>query len=110
MVGRPIHTPYDGSSKPFTVGLKPLDLDRWLEIDAHRETYLAEKRRLYADIPEKVFVAEAGTEDAQQEVLELIAEHLCRRAPELTTGAQEALGQQPNGDFPAPPLKTASLL
>ena len=29
----PAPTPYDGSTKPFTVGLKPLDLDNWIEID-----------------------------------------------------------------------------
>ena len=39
---------------------------------------LAEKRRLYGEIPGKVFVAEQGTEAAQQEVLELIA-GICRR-------------------------------
>jgi hypothetical protein len=105
MVSRPAHTPYDGSSKPFTVGLKPLDLDRWLEIDEHRETYLSEKRRLYAEIPEKVFVAEAGTEDAQQEVLDLIVEHVGRHASEL---ASEGLSRGTNGA--APPLETASLL
>ena len=110
VVTQPFHTPYDGSSKPFTIGLKPLDLDRWLEIDEHRQTYLAEKRRLYSEIPEKVFVAEAGTEDAQQEVLDLVTEHLRRHAPELTTAAHEALRQMPNGDIPAQPLKTTSLL
>ena len=53
------HTPYDGSAKPFTIGLKPLDQAEWLEVDRHRDAYLAEKRRLYAEIPGKVFVAEA---------------------------------------------------
>ena len=30
----PTHTPYDGSAKPFTIGLKPLDPDEWIEVDA----------------------------------------------------------------------------
>ena len=60
VVNCPTHTPYDGSAKPFTIGLKPLDLAEWIELDAHFEAYLAEKRRLYAAIPEKVFVAEDG--------------------------------------------------
>jgi hypothetical protein len=30
-----LHTPYDGSSKPFTIGLKPLDLNAWIEVDDH---------------------------------------------------------------------------
>src|SRR5262249_12906587 len=108
VVTQPFHTPYDGSSKPFTVGLRPLDLDRWLELDEHREAYLAEKRRLYAEIPDKAVVAEAGTEDAQQEVLDLITEHLGRHAPGLASTASEAPSPAPDGA--APPLETASLL
>jgi dimethylamine monooxygenase subunit A len=68
-----IHTPYDGSSKPFTIGLKALDIREWLDVDHHFETYIAEKRRLYAEQTANVLVAEAGTEDAQNEVLEFIA-------------------------------------
>ena len=32
-IRQPTHTPYDGSSKLFSVGLKPLDFDRWIEVD-----------------------------------------------------------------------------
>ena len=46
------YTPFDGSSKPFTIGLKPLDLATWLEVDDALEPYLAEKDRLYAELPE----------------------------------------------------------
>lgn len=70
------YTPFDGSSKPFTIGLKPLDPATWLEVDDALEPYLAEKDRLYAELPDKVFVARADTRDAQQEVLDLIVENL----------------------------------
>ena len=78
----PIHTPYDGSSKLFQIGLKQLDLRNWIEIDATLDFQLAEKRRIYAEYPDKVFVAEEGTEDAQAEVLALLTEHLPVRFPE----------------------------
>jgi hypothetical protein len=78
----PSHTPYDGSSKLFTIGLKPLDLRNWIEIDATFDFQLAEKRRIYAEYADKVFVAEEATEDAQAEVLALLAEHLPARFPE----------------------------
>ncbi|TJV26334.1 MAG: DUF3445 domain-containing protein [Mesorhizobium sp.] len=78
----PTHTPYDGSSKLFSIGLKPLDPADWIEIDGHLLPYLAEKHRLYAEIPERVFVEEDGTRDAQQEVLDLLAAHLLERFPE----------------------------
>ncbi|RUW93177.1 DUF3445 domain-containing protein [Mesorhizobium sp. M7A.F.Ca.US.010.02.1.1] len=78
----PTHTPYDGSSKLFSIGLKPLDPADWIEVDAHLLPYLAEKRRLYAETSERVFVEENGTRDAQQEVLDLLAAHLLERFPE----------------------------
>ena len=38
MTVSPTHTPYDGTSRPFTIGLKPLDPENWIEID---DTYAA---------------------------------------------------------------------
>ena len=70
------HTPYDGSSKPFTIGLKPLDLADWIEVDRLYPEYLAEKDRLIAERPGDVFAAEPGTDDAQREVVDLVADHL----------------------------------
>ena len=99
------HTPYDGSARPFTIGLKPLDPARWLEVDRDREAYLAEKRRLYDAIPAKVFAAEQGTETAQQEVLDLIVEHLQRHFPAL--GAK---GDPTTPGISDAPLRLASLL
>ncbi len=71
-----IHTPYDGSSKPFTIGLKPLDPATWIEVDDQLSLYLAEKHRLYTEETANVLVAEQGTEAAQQEVLEMLVDHL----------------------------------
>ena len=59
---------------------------------------LAEKRRLYGEIPGKVFVAEDGTEAAQQEVLDLIADHLQAPFPDRLTSSAPRLtiaGSQP---------------
>ncbi len=110
----PTHAPYDGSSKPFTIGLKPLDLADWIEVDASLATHLAEKHRLYAEIPEKVFVEEPQTRPAQQEVLDLLTTHLPARYPETyraTENGVEILEARP---APPPaldaPLVAASLL
>ena len=78
-----MHTPYDGSSKLFQIGLKPLDLNEWIDADDRLPAYLDEKARLWAAHPDEVFVAEAGTEDAQAEVLELLVEHLVDRYPAI---------------------------
>lgn len=73
---RPAHTPYDGSSNPFTIGLKQLDLARWIEVDNELAPMLAEKARLDALERDAVFVEEADTRDAQSEVLGLLLDHL----------------------------------
>lgn len=94
----PVHTPYDGSSKLFSIGLRPLDLSRWIEADGHIGAHLAEKRRLYAEIPQEVFVEEPDTRAAQQEVLDLVEAHLGARSSAALTPPLDA------------PLVAASLL
>lgn len=73
---QPVHTPYDGSARLFTIGLGPLDPVRWIEPDGEIERYLREKDRLIADHRDAVFVKESGTHEAQREVLDLLAAHL----------------------------------
>lgn len=113
----PTHTPYDGSSKLFSIGLKPLDPADWIEVDDHLLPYLAEKRRLYAEIPERVFVEEDGTRDAQQEVLELLGAHLPERFPDTyrrTAAGVEVVSTESHFTIPSgldgAPLVAASLL
>jgi hypothetical protein len=109
-----IHTPYDGSSAPFTIGLKQLDFKDWIEIDATFDAQMAEKRRVYTELPNKVFVAEAGTEDAQQEVLDLLQAHVLETFPERFHQTDDGIEIAGNPDLslsePMPPLKIASLL
>lgn len=112
----PIHTPYDGSSKLFQIGLKQLDLNNWIEIDETFDFQLAEKRRIYAEHGPQVFVAEEGTQDAQAEVLELLTEHLSARFPERYRSKGEGLTVVGHteldglGALDLPPLHKASLL
>ncbi|TGQ92322.1 DUF3445 domain-containing protein [Mesorhizobium sp. M8A.F.Ca.ET.208.01.1.1] len=117
MTSLPAHTPYDGSSKLFTIGLKPLDPANWIEVDGHLLPYLAEKRRLYAEIPERVFVEEDGTRAAQQEVLELLGAYLPERFPDIHRRGDagvEVMGVTGRPTIPsnlaAAPLVAASLL
>ncbi|QKD02053.1 heme-dependent oxidative N-demethylase family protein [Mesorhizobium loti] len=117
MTPLPTHTPYDGSSKLFTIGLKPLDPAEWIEVDGYLLPYLAEKRRLYAEIPERVFVEEDGTREAQQEVLELLGAYLPERFPSThrrTDVGIEVVGSANHPALPSgladAPLVTASLL
>ena len=75
------HTPYEGSKKPFSIGLAPLDLTDWIEPDEHLAAHLAEKHRLFDAKRSGVFGEEAGTRDAQAEVLALLVDYLPERYP-----------------------------
>ena len=98
---KPAHTPYDGTSRPFTIDLKPLNLAEWIEVDGDHAAYIAEKTRLYEARRDDVFMAEPDTEDAQREVLDLVEDHLARHVPALA-----ARSPQPA----EPPLIAASLM
>jgi len=100
------HSPYDGSSEPFTVGLKPIGEASWLEPDPFLIRHLAVKEGLFAEELDIVFRQEPDTEDAQKEVLDLVADHLGRCHPgshrvssnEIVlaeSGRQVALGDRP---------------
>ncbi|MGI9351911.1 MAG: heme-dependent oxidative N-demethylase family protein [Rhizobiaceae bacterium] len=79
----PKHTPFADPSVSFSIGLRPLDLVNWIEVDEYLLRYLEEKLRLMSEIPGKVFVSEAGSEAAQQEVLDLLVPHLTETFPEI---------------------------
>lgn len=93
-----LHTPYDGSAKPFSIGLRPLDPADWIDVDGHLKTYLDEKRRLYAEEARNVLVAEAGTDAAQAEVLAMLADHLLKRFPGIYA-VRDAAMEILNGAF-----------
>ena len=79
----PIHTPYDGSSRPFTIGLKPVEAGDFIEVDHRLQDYLDEKYRLAADVRDQVIVSQTGSEAAQNEALELVAGHVCAAYPHI---------------------------
>ena len=79
----PLRTPYDGSSKLFQIGLKPLEAADWIDVDERLATDLAEKERLAAERWDEVFAAEPGTEAAQAELLAMLAAYLPERFPDV---------------------------
>ncbi len=78
-----IHTPYDGSSKLFQIGLKPLDLHDWIDVDHSLLKYLDEKDRVAHLFPQDIFAAEPDTHESQSEILHLLADHLPKRFPDV---------------------------
>ena len=110
----PRHTPYDGSSKLFQIGLRPLAAAEWIDVDERLPAYLAEKDRLLRERPAEVFAAESGTEAAQREVLALLLGHLPARFPAIYRRDGDTLRIGPDRVVPLtsgePPLLTAARL
>jgi hypothetical protein len=77
------HRPYDGSSKPFTIGVRPLELARWIEPDEQLDAYLGEKQRLFAEKYDDVFAARDDTADSQREIRDALADYLTRQYPQI---------------------------
>lgn len=116
MSDKHLHTPYDGSSKPFTIGLKQLDPREWISIDGDLARYLAEKDRLAENLRDQIIVSEIGSEPGQTEVLSLLVEYLIAHHPDTYKQTDRTVRIVPAGrdvwlDDPAfPPIHNAARL
>lgn len=112
----PFHTPYDGSSKPFTLALRSLDPEDWIEVDDLLAGQLAEKHQLFAAKHELVFQARADTLAAQREVLDKLMAYLPKRYPQHYGRSGQTITIKPAdqtydlADFADRPLELAARL
>ncbi|GAB4071376.1 DUF3445 domain-containing protein [Ancylobacter sonchi] len=77
-----VHTPFDGTRKPFSIALAPLDLAEWIEPEPRLAETLAERAQLLAEKRDVVLREEEGSRAAQREALELLVVHLLERFPD----------------------------
>jgi dimethylamine monooxygenase subunit A len=109
-----LHTPYASGKPPFVIGLSPLDPTRWIEPDEQLADQLAMKEAILAREGAAAFDALPGAEEAQAEVLELLAAHLVVRYPKIYRCEGNALHVLPGERLVAfggePALLTASRL
>jgi hypothetical protein len=108
-------TKFDGTQRLFQIGLKPLDLDEWIDADERLGGYLAEKERLQKSHPGEVFAAEPGTRPAQAELLALLVEHLPARFPDIYQRSGDTITiasaeRRVRLDAPRSPLEIAASL
>lgn len=91
--------------QPFTVsmGLRRLDLDKWIEIDADFETEIAEKRHLLGSRRDQVFAALPEGTSGSRELLAKLVDYLPIHFPERFPESLDI-------DDSLHPLESASLL
>lgn len=116
MNGTILNTNAPDIATAFTIGVKPLDMQEWIQVDDSLPHYLSEKDRLEQELGDKLFMAEAGTDDSQREVLDLLAAYLPDRYPSVYRMRDGELDIIPAvrsvalGDHPAPALRRAAHL
>jgi dimethylamine monooxygenase subunit A len=65
----------------LAMGLRALDLEEWIEIDRDFDEQMAERDRLLTERRDEVFAALPESAAGQEEVLELLLDHLPARFP-----------------------------
>ncbi|SUB02580.1 Protein of uncharacterised function (DUF3445) [Pannonibacter phragmitetus] len=107
------YTPYDGSKRPFSIGLEPVPQERWFDPDERFAEQLARKRELMATVPDVVIHSEPETLAAQAEAFALLSEHLPAAHPDLYRAEGGGVALQADGSVfrmqgAEPPLQTIS--
>ncbi|WP_230844271.1 heme-dependent oxidative N-demethylase family protein [Gloeobacter morelensis] len=95
----PSYFPYADGLWRLHIGLVPLDPSRWIEIDERFGDYLTLKRRLLTEQRGEVLIAMPGSETEQQEVLELLLDHLPEYFPEHYRLKDSRLENQVTGEI-----------
>jgi len=65
----------------MTMGIEPLDMEDWVEIDVFYDEEMALRREILESRKEVAIVSRPEAEEANWEVLEMLAEFLPRRFP-----------------------------
>jgi hypothetical protein len=77
-----LYLPFMDSHGHIKMGLKPLKMQDWLEIDDQFVAYLTRKTELLQHHYREVFVSISGSEAGQREVLDLLVDYLPQRFPQ----------------------------
>ena len=110
------YTPYDGSARPFTMGLHLCAPEDWIEIDDKLLEQLARKAALLSKNREDVYSSLPGAHDAEHEVLDVLVQHLSQNFPDIYTYKEGEVSIKPTGqtyrlgDFDDAPLTLAGRL
>ena len=82
-----------------TMGLHPLDLAEWIEVDDRLPDELAEKRRLLAERRDDVLRIMPAAAAGARETLALLSEHLPRRYPQIYRQEGARLANRATGEI-----------
>lgn len=91
MSNQRIYLPFAQGDRTLSLGLQPLRVGDWIELDNQLVPYLQRKTELLDTNYTEVFASLPGTQLAQQEVLHLLIDHLLRYFPEQYDRTSETI-------------------
>ena len=112
----PKYLPFASGQWRLSLGMKPLNIKEWIEIDEHFCAELAFKDKLLKEKYSEVFASLKGSEPSQLEVLELLLDHLLKYFPQHYQKLGKKIVNLATGqvwdtaDFEAAPLELAGRL
>ncbi len=111
-----MYLPFVETTKHPTMGLKPLAIATWLEIDEHFVADLIRKQALLINHHQAVFASLENTRSPQAAVLQLLVAHLLRHYPDIYQAHDRGICNLKTkqvfnfSDFAAAPLDLAGRL
>lgn len=93
-----LYLPFMDSHGGIKMGLKPLKLADWIEIDDQFVAYLTRKQELFQHHYSKVFAGLSGSEAGQREVLDLLLDYLPERFPQYYQRRGDLSGAEARSD------------
>ncbi|HIC27525.1 MAG TPA: DUF3445 domain-containing protein [Gammaproteobacteria bacterium] len=96
----PVHTPYKHGEGGVKVGLEPIAVSNWLEVDDLFESEIVQKKALYESHHDEVYQEAPESTESQSELLIILKSHLEQYHPD----------HKPNYNNEPSPLKNASLM
>ncbi|MBD2313990.1 DUF3445 domain-containing protein [Desertifilum sp. FACHB-1129] len=78
-----MHFPFTSGKWQLKLGVQPLDLKDWIQIDSHFQSELDLKEQLTRSHPSEVFGSLPQSLESQRETLSLLIEHLLTHFPQI---------------------------
>jgi len=85
------YLPFEAGPHRLAMGIKPLDLANWLEVDADFTVYLDAKKQLLTNRHADVFAEVEGSRPAQAELLAALVENMSQFHPDIVIDLDDDL-------------------
>ncbi|MCU0537278.1 MAG: DUF3445 domain-containing protein [Hydrococcus sp. Prado102] len=98
-IGQPLYLPFASGQYRLSLGLKPLSLETWIQIDDRFISYLQQKADILQNQYSEAAIGTQTSQAAQQEVLDSLLKHLLKYFPHHYQQQGEAIVNLKTGEI-----------